>query len=66
MKVKDVQLEMEEMHDQFREEEAIEFRELQKNWNQRPRVAEFSNSNCERQSEEMSSWRQRGYKQRTK
>merc|ERR550532_1018901 len=28
--VKDLQLEMEEMHDQFREEEALEFRELQK------------------------------------
>ena len=28
--IKDLQLEMEEMHDQFREEEAMEFRELQK------------------------------------
>lgn len=28
--VRDLQLEMAEMHDQFREEEAIEFRELQK------------------------------------
>lgn len=56
--VRDLQLEMEEMHDQFREEETMEFRELQKeleNTAKNCRIVQFKLRKAERRNEQLES-----------
>ncbi|ESO00052.1 hypothetical protein HELRODRAFT_145204, partial [Helobdella robusta] len=54
--VRDLQLEMEELHDQFREEETLEFRELQKELEaaaKNCRILQFKLRKAERHNEQL-------------